>query len=254
MKIFPKKVMTLNSANICVDESYQRKIKPNQIKRMTKSYNPNVTRKPRVSYRDGKYYVFDGQHTIVMLETINGGKPVMVECEVYFEMRQYDEKELFKLQDGVRSAPSAADNVRADFRLGEPYAVQMVRALESVGLEISFNGASGTNKIVCISTLLKSYNQLPLGRFVDMFNVIKTAWDGIPDSLCNQIIGGMTKFYKTYEKFDEKSLAEKLSKVTPISIVREAKGIGGGNTTIARIVLRIYNQNRTSKWRLEDKL
>lgn len=252
MKKFHKEVMVLNTSKICVDESYQRKIKPAQIGKAVRAYNPNVERKPRVSYRDGKYWVFDGQHTIVMRETLNGG-PLDLECEVYFGMTQYDEKELFKLQTGASSRPTECDKVRADYNAGDDYAVAMVNAIEDAGLCLAFNYNNSANRIVCVTTVAKAYRTLPYEKFSRMFKVIKMAWSGQPDSLCNQIIGGMAKFYKTYDNINDKELAVKLSKEDPIKIVREGKGMGGGNATIARIILRIYNKNR-SVTRIPDKL
>ena len=252
MNKFHVEVMTINTSKICVDESYQRKIKPAQVGKAVRTYNPNIERKPRLSYRDGKYWVFDGQHTIIMRETLNGG-PLDLECEVFFGMTQYDEKELFKLQTGASSRPTESDKVRADYNAGDEYAVEMVKAIEDAGLSLVFNNSNCANRIVCVNTVTKAYHGLPYEKFCRMFKVIKTAWSGQPDSLCNQIIGGMAKFYKTYDNINDKDLAFKLSREDPIKIVREGKGMGGGNTTIARIILRIYNKNR-STGRIPDKL
>lgn len=254
MEKFEKEIKAICSKDIAVDTTYQRRIKKNELNNIVKHFNPNIVHYPRVSFRDGRYYVFDGQHTIAALEARNGNKHVTVECEVFYGMTQLDEAELFKLQTGYSSKPTMTDKLRGDNNLGDPLVRQMVNAIEAAGLEIKFDGVQGQNRIVCSASIWKSFNSLELPQFVDMLTTVKSAWGGIPDSLCNQIIGGMTKFYKAYYgNFESKSLAKKLSKVEPIPIVREAKGMGGGNTTVARIILRIYNNGRTSG-RLPDKL
>jgi len=254
VKEFPKKIMTLNSAIICVDESYQRKIRPAEIKSILKTFNPNVVNMPKVSFRDGAYWVFDGQHTIAALVARNGGKPVQVECIVFERMRQWDEKELFKLQVGTSSRPTATDDFRADLNFNEPYAVQINNSLDRLGLKISLNGATGDCKVACVSTVIKCYHRLPLGKFVDVFEIIKAAWGGRMESLDNRIISGMTKFVKTYDNFNKKQLSERLHREDPIQLVSKSKLNGGGDVTMARIFLGIYNKGRKEENKLPDKL
>lgn len=253
MKEFPKSIMTLNSSVICVDESYQRKVKQSEIKAILKSFNPNVANMPKVSFRDGKYWVFDGQHTIVARETMNNNKPVQIECIVFTGMTQRDEKELFKLQVGTSSRPTSLDNFRADLNFKEPYAIQIVSTLELLGLEISMNGSTGDGKLACVSTVIKAYNQLPLGKFADVFDIIKSAWGGKCESLDNRIISGMVKFVKVYDSFNKREMADRLRKEDPVSLLTKAKLAGGGDQTMARIYLGIYNSKRSTR-KLEDKL
>jgi len=254
MKVFEKENKKLCSKDIAVDEQYQRRIKKSELSNIVKHFDQNIVHYPRVSFRDGKYYVFDGQHTIAALEARNGNKHVTVECEVFYGMTQMDEQYYFKQQTGYSSKPTMTDKLRGDYKLGDKVVKQMVSAIESTGLEIKFDGVQGANRIVCTSAIWKAFNSIELPQFVDMLTVIKNAWGGTPDSLCNQIIGGMAKFYKAYYgEFDAKGLTKKLHGFEPIVIVREAKGMGGGNATVARIILRIYNSGRTTN-RLADKL
>ena len=76
MKAFPYRYMTLSSALLNVDEAYQRKIRPNQINKALKTYNPNLVNVVKVSYRDGKYWIFNGQHTVALEVARNNGIPV----------------------------------------------------------------------------------------------------------------------------------------------------------------------------------
>ena len=256
MRAFPYKYMTLNSSLLCVDETYQRKIKQNQINRANKTFNPNLVNVVKVSFRDGKYWIFNGQHTVALLVARNGGNPVQVECKVYEGMTQLDEKELFKLQDGVCSNPTASEIVRGDYKLGEPYAVQMVNAIESIGLTLSFDNASGRNRIVCVSAVLKAFRQLPIDKFILALDILRRSWGGVSESFDNRLISGMAKFVKTYDEFDKNSFIQKLHKEDPCQIISKTKAWGGGSTTTARQFLSIYNNNRKEKGghRLPDKL
>ena len=60
---FTYKVMDLNTAQLEIPrESYQRELSPDRVKRIVKDFDERIANEPKVSYRSGHYYVFDGQH------------------------------------------------------------------------------------------------------------------------------------------------------------------------------------------------
>ena len=63
------------------------------VKEKISIFDPNKVEPVHVSYRDGKYYVMDGQHTILILEGINGNKPVDINCIVHKGMTYTDESD-----------------------------------------------------------------------------------------------------------------------------------------------------------------
>ena len=69
----------INSSQLKSKQPYQRKIDMKFIAKCVKEFNPNKIDPVHVSYRDGKYYVIDGQHTIIILETVNENKPVDIQ-------------------------------------------------------------------------------------------------------------------------------------------------------------------------------
>ena len=69
------KMMVLDTSQIIAPrEDYQRELKSERVKRIVKSFDERIANEPKVSFRDGKYYVFDGQHTIDARKVMNGGK------------------------------------------------------------------------------------------------------------------------------------------------------------------------------------
>ena len=56
--------MVINSKFLEVPRSYyQRNLNANRVKRIAAEFDERIANAPKVSYRDGHYYVFDGQHT-----------------------------------------------------------------------------------------------------------------------------------------------------------------------------------------------
>ena len=103
-KKFAYKEMTLSTAQIEVPrETYQRKFNARRALKIAADFDERIANEPKFSYRDGKFYVFDGQHTIAARKLLNNGEDLPVKCKVYFDMTEQDEALLFAQQTGRRA-------------------------------------------------------------------------------------------------------------------------------------------------------
>lgn len=245
----------MSTKELMIDELYQRDIDPKRVARMVKNYDPCLVNPAKVSFRDGKYYLFDGRHTSVMEKTVRGkGKDVIIDCKVFTGLTRLDEMELFVAQNGESAPVSVLAKLKALYNFGDPDVTGMVGAAQCAGVRVDFTRGQALNKVSAVGTLLKIYMRLPRDQYIDMLATIRQAWQGVSDSYVREILSGMEMFYsKYYGKFASKDLAKSLSKVAPVQIVREGKSVGSATVNYARTILRIYNTGRT-KHRLEDVL
>lgn len=249
------KYETINTKNIHVDALYQRPLNDSKIGKITRTFNPYLVNAPKVSFRDGKYWVFDGQHTIAAMKALRGGADFAIECKVFRGLTWFDEMELFLAQNGTSSPVAVRDHLRAKFNGGDAEVTEMVKLAESIGFTVDFKAGQAEGRIVAVGELFKAYKSMTPSEYVNMLSIIKGAWGGSPDSINREILSGMTKFCATYKgKIDAHSFIRQLSKKTPSEIVRNGKVLmSSGSTRYARVLLGIYNTNR-SVGRLEDKL
>ena len=63
--------------------TYQRELNTDRVHKIVKQFDERVANEPKVSFRNGSYYVFDGQHTIAARVERNGSNPLMILCKVY---------------------------------------------------------------------------------------------------------------------------------------------------------------------------
>lgn len=238
--------MVINTKDICVDPLYQRKLDQSKINAIVKDFDWNLVNAPKLSFRDGKYWVFDGQHTTTGCKEQNEGKDLPLMCKVFYGLTRLDEMNLFIRQNGRSSAVSVYAKYRALYQFGDPDVTAIYNACESAGLRMEFAGGNrGNNRIVALSTLYRSYKALGAVGLADVLSIIREAWGGIRDSLNREIISSVTVFYENFhDSFNRKRLMKILKSLDPVAIVREGKSIcKRADLGCARVILRAYNKN-----------
>ena len=63
----------IDSALLTPCAEYQRVLRTRKVEEISATFSEYVANEPRVSYRDGRYHVFDGQNTIEARIACNGG-------------------------------------------------------------------------------------------------------------------------------------------------------------------------------------
>ena len=251
----------LSTKDLQVDEMYQRSIDERRVKRIVKEYDPCLVNPIKVSFREGKYWIFDGRHTSVVEKTVRGkGRDVLVDCKVFYGLSRMDECDLFIEQTGASANVKAAEKLRVRYNFGDQDVIGMVNDAACAGVRVDFTAKQAMNKLTAYSTIMKLYlhfkQENARDRYIDMLSVLRSAWNSSKESFESEILKGMAKFYDVYYgSFKSKDLATSLSHIAPIQIVREGKALVSGSATdisYARIILRTYNTNRRTN-RLEDR-
>ena len=81
------KLMEVSSRDLEIPDAYQRKLNTERVAKIVAGFNERIANEPKVSFRDGHYYVFDGQHTIVARKHMNGNNDLPILCKVYYGQR-----------------------------------------------------------------------------------------------------------------------------------------------------------------------
>lgn len=244
----------LNTKYLVVDPLSQRELKSEWVNKIVKNFNPMLVNPIKVSFRDGKYYIIDGHHTMAAIKKKNRGEDCLVECKVFYGLTWLDECELFLLQTGDSHAVNINDKLRVKMNSGDPDVTKMCRAAEKAGFTIDFKGSKGPNKIVALSTLIHVYNNMNEQEFFDYLCLLKRTWGGVPESLSREILQGVFLFCKAYDgKFKANNFVNRLKKVSPTAIIRDGRvSSAPGATKYARQILGHYNFH--AKDRLPDLL
>lgn len=256
MEKFKFEYKQLNSKCLVVNEGYQRLLDFGRVKRIVSNFNPNLVNPIKVSFRDGKYYVFDGQHTLKSLMTKNGGD-LLVDCKVYYGMTYEDEAKMFSEQNGLSRSVESSQKLLALYEAKDIDVVDFKNSVEECGLICTFKRTGGAtrNTIGCYKSVFDIYMKYGKSHLQEVLRTILEIWSGEGESLRKEIITGMDIFIRTYKgEYNKSSLVKRLSSVSPITLCRDGNAfVTGGNKRYARIILQYYNKN-TSANRLEDKI
>lgn len=235
----------INTSKIFSDPAYQRPIDPKRVRSIAEHFNPMRVNAIKVSHRDGKYWVFDGQHTMKVLILRNGGD-LNVECKVYEGLTQKEEAMLFARQNEFEKRVDKASEMKALYAAGDVEIVELKKAIEEVGFTFDFDNHKATNRIICCEKIYKIFRNCRVSDFAKFLRIIKDAWGGNSDSLRKEIIGGMWCFYNTYKtEIDLGLAAKKFQMVNPIEIIRDAKTLKAipGDSKYAYVLATHYNKN-----------
>ena len=234
---------------ILTDHTYQRDVNEKRVARIVKNFNPSLVNPPKVSFRDGHYYVFDGQHTLAALIAVYG-RDKKIDCKVFAGITQKEEADLFIAQNGESANVKVIDRMKARYNIGERDAVRIVDGAKKAGAIVEFGHFTRKNGIVACAALENVYKALPYDEYISVVRILKEAWGGDPKGLTAAHINGLGYFIGvyTFKTINEKRLISVLSAVNPMSIVRDAKVSNlPSKVAVAKIYLRLYNKGKKKK-------
>ena len=227
--------------NPCAE--YQRLLRMGKVARIAANFSEYIANEPKVSYRDGRYFVFDGQNTIEARKTCNGGRDLPIRCKVFYGLTKEDEATLFAIQTGNATCLTAGERLRANLVAENPDALYFVGITSNAGVEFAYDGIRAPWKIYCIETAYELYKQYGCERYVEMLHIINEAWKGNVDSYLAGVIRGVARFISVYEgEYSRERLVQQLARTHPKTITQLAqKDTGSSANRHMRQILRLYN-------------
>lgn len=216
--IFLMQYIDSDALNI-LGEKYQRELNLNRIAKIVSSFNEMVANEPKVSLRDGSYYVFDGQHTVAARILLNDGKDLPILCKVYQGLTEEEEAKLFAMQTGSATKPTPGEKMRAWLYAKDEDAHDFKKATESAGLFLELGDANCDFHLRCINTAHGLYRFLGEDMYKEALNIIVDAWEGSKESLKLEIIIAVSRFIHLYhDEYDRERLVWRLRSVDPVNI------------------------------------
>jgi hypothetical protein len=201
-----------------------------------------------VSYRDGKYFVVDGQHRVAALKII-GEKSAM--CKVHQGLTYEEEAVLFIRLNKDRKGQTALSIFNSLFEAKDAMATAIKQIVELSGFYLpSSDTHKRGNMIVAVSSLQHIYRNIGADGLQRELELIKKTWPSISEAVDRRILLGLYAFIKQYGKdFKDGDFIKTFSKITPQTIIAEGRAMPSfvgtfSYTPFGMIFLKYYNKGR----------
>lgn len=238
----------LNSANLHSDQPYQRPVRKADVQKIVDNYDPVLMDDIIVSFRDGSYYVIDGQHRLSALRTIYKGE-CTVFCKVFTGLSYTEEAELYNRFNSAKKQLTLSDKMRAHVEAKDDPEINDIKHLiECAGFKLNTAHVGGkTDQVSCLRASVYAYKLLGRSGFEWMLRLINQCWKGQKNNTHQDIIYGMALFLSTYKDvLSEINFVKRLERTTPQVVIDSAKmdkSCRNRSIRVAKQFLIQYNGN-----------
>lgn len=240
----------LSTADLYSGQPYQRPVKNRVVDKLVRHWDPCLLTPLVVSYRDGRYYLVDGQHRVCGGKRKNSGKDVDMLCQVYYGLTYEQEAELYYKLDQAKGHLRLSSATKALLESGSnAEIIDVKRRIEDAGFVWALDNPTGEPfEIMSTRAVISAYHLLGCAGFSRMLDLIAQTWRGAPSSLKASMLSGMALFLKTYEaELDDAAFIKRLSLVDADEIIRRGKIDFSTNKAalrFARVIWDKYNSQQ----------
>lgn len=159
-------------AEMKVNPQAQRELNKARVDRLAADFDLEQIGTPTVNWRDGHYYIIDGQHRIAALKEIGWGDQ-QIQCQTYENLSSEEEAETFlRLNDTL--AVDAMSKFRNGVHAGRPVECDIDRVVRAQGLVISRDKIGGA--IGAVGTVRRLYDRSGPATLGRTLRIIRDAY------------------------------------------------------------------------------
>lgn len=240
----------LSTAKLTSGQPYQRPVKPEYVDSLIRKWDNTLLTPLVVSFRDGNFYVVDGQNRIAAMRKMADDKDVIVPCLIYTGLTYEQEAELYYKLDQAKGRLKLSHAVKALLESGsDAEIIDVKRRMEESGFIWVLDRPTGEAfEITATRAVISAYRLLGGAAFSRMMGLMAGAWHGTSSSLKASMLSGMALFLKIYEtELNDRSFIKRMSTVDPEEIIRRGKVDFSTNRAAlryARVILSKYNSQQ----------
>lgn len=248
-------IMNLNTKDLISSQAYQRNIDQKRISYIATNYDPHKFGIIKVSFRDGKYYVYDGQHRITAFKVLNNNQDGFVKCEVHYGLTYEDEAKYFAEQYLGSKNVSIVYRWKALYEAKEEPVYSIVNSVRAIGIDVKFTKVKAANRIIAFKQLNDMWLKLGSDKTLKILSLLKRTWITDENAFDGNILLGMREFFYVYmNEINEETFIKQMKKVVPSAIVIEGKKdtISKSGLNYAKVIWIKYNNGLKTR-RLDYK-
>ncbi len=159
-------------ADMRVSPLAQREINQARVDRIAASFDPEEVGNPTVNWRDGHWFVIDGQHRVEAMRQMGWGDQ-QIQCWTYEEMTEQEEAERFlRLNDTL--AVDRFARFKVGVTAGRDEAIDIDRTVRAQNLVVSRDHVPGA--VCAVGTLERVYRRADADVLGRTLRIIRDAY------------------------------------------------------------------------------
>lgn len=180
-------------AQLLVDKSYQREARGKVVNSIASNWNIFKCKAIEVSYRDGKFYVINGQHR-TMAARIVGEE--FLPCQIYINLTMEQEALLFAEQLDNVSRLTTTERMAAEVAGKDPDAIAVNDICSRYSIIIDKPAYGATGALRGLNTVQRIYRIHGEAALVWIFNIIKhCGWHNVKGGYGDAVISSLRNIY-----------------------------------------------------------
>lgn len=203
-----------------VNPQAQRALSQAWVDELAKQFDPDLMGFIHLSFRDGWYYIIDGQHR-QMAAVQYLGSDQQVQCHVYTGLTNQQEAQLF-LDLNKKKAQSPISKYKVSLTAGAPDECDVDRIVRALGITIG--SSTQLEEITCITAILAVYRKNGPGALSFALRVIRDAYGY--EGFKREVISGLALVTKRYgSQIDEARLTKRLTTAGLVTLKRRGRDL-----------------------------
>lgn len=177
---------------------YNRVIRRAWVNKIKREFNEALVRPVIVSFRDGKYWVIDGQHTSQALYELNGYDPnTPIECDVRTGLTYEDEAMLFVKYNSSSHKTGQIDTVNGLIQAKDQNAIEFLAIVTANGYSLNNDGNS--HGLSSVSKAWSIYNKKEgKATLNSILRIASACWPDDNNATQERILEGLEEFLRRH--------------------------------------------------------
>src|SRR5699024_7602729 len=230
-----------------VDNSYQKPLDNNHVKKIVKNFDPVGVGQIHVSKRpDNTFWVFDGQHRLAVYRTLGIEK---IKGIVYEGLTIVEESKGYDFYNTIKKQ-SPLDKEKALITELDKDALIRKEVVESQGLEIDYQRTNTVDKIQAVGAIKKIYDKGGRNDLKEVLHILSRSFGNHKKYYQAMIMLGLHRFITEHrDEFDKKWLINRLKKFGVKELLTEQNTFRrafncNANEAIKFAVVKFYNHGK----------
>lgn len=243
----------LKVSELKVDEYQRGDLSMKKVREYAQNFDWDIFETPLVSYRDGEYWIVDGQHRIETLKLLGIDT---VFCKVLTDLTYEKEADKFNKLNTARRILNANDKFHSRVESKEKDATTIRDVLSQNNLTYSKrlckNGLDKVSAITVVENIYRDGGEKHLNR---VLNILKEAWYGEPAAFGCDMMQGLSTYLRNSRGVKDGILISCLERKLPKEVIAAANFYAGENNLcissgtnkkphVAKVVRDLYNAEK----------